>query len=206
LNFGWQQKPPSPKPKVFSPIRGPPGWSSFHPDVAPIDIFATLCQTGFELWLAATNEAGTAFYASERAQLLADAQISGEPVARRIKRWSPVTEAEGWRFLAVLTYINVVRMSRLDSYWNTDMFFASLFVKTVMKEYRFKEIKRFTRMYKISLMAESGLSHADMKKRDPIYKMRPMMELLLKSFRLHRVPRQHLALDEQMVKFKVRSI
>jgi len=42
-----------------------------------------------------------------------------------------------------------------------------------------------------------------MKENDAIYKIRPMMVALLKSFRAHRAPRQQIALDEQMIRFKV---
>lgn len=52
-------------------------------------------------------------------------------------------------------------------------------------------------------MKEEGLDDPDSENFDPLYKISPMQNALLDSYRRHRFPGREITVDEQMIKFKV---
>lgn len=59
------------------------------------------------------------------------------------KNWSPLTENEFYVFVALLMYMSLVRLPRLDLYWSTQQLFHGFWAQTFMSKFRFKQIQAF---------------------------------------------------------------
>jgi len=124
------------------------------------------------------------------------------PVNRN-RLWTPFTENEAWRFLAILNYSNVIKLSNWKLYWSKNKLFRSYFAQALLSYRRFYVLKRYTCLYLLSELQSLNLSHAQAKAIDPLYKIRSALCTLLCQFRKWRIAPRHLTIDEQMVKFLV---
>lgn len=124
--------------------------------------------------------------------------------AGRMRSFRPVDYNELLRFHAILLFTQTVKISRFDSYWKKNSPLHQRFVSKQMKFHRFKQLKRVIRCYVPSDAKETGANNPRSKNYDAMYKISPLQNTLLKSFRKHRFPMRELTIDEQMIKYKVR--
>lgn len=183
-NFQWTDKEPLDRPDFFQPLMKP--GDSFHGDELASEIFLTFYEPALELLLKSMNETGVELVA-----------------AGKMKSFKPLNHNELLRFHSILLFSQTVKISRFDAYWKKGSILYQDFVAKQMTFYRFKQLKRVIRCYVPSEVQETGLSDPKSNNYDPMFKVTPLQNILLESFRKNRFPPRELTIDEQMVKFKV---
>lgn len=185
-DFQWTKTEPPNRPDAFYPLNEP--GSSFSTEQLPVEIFLALHKPALDLLLTAINETGQEFVAEGK-----------------WKRFRDVDFKELLRFHSILLFTQVVKISRLDAYWKKNSLTYQPFVAKQMSFKRFKEIKRAVRCYIPSAVKETGMNNPKSANFDKLYKITPMQNILLKSYRQYRNPPRAVTIDEQMVKFKVKT-
>lgn len=184
-DFCWTEQEPKHRADFFQPVN--PAGDVFQGDELPVEIFLSFHGPALKLVLKAVNETG--------AELVEKG---------RLKSFKPVDWEEVLRFHSILLYTQVVKISRLDTYWRKQSIANQSFVASQMSFKRFKLIKRCIRCYVPSEVRESGLNNPKSNCYDRLYKISPLQNLLLQTYRAHRYPTREVTIDEMMVKFKVR--
>lgn len=183
-DFAWTEKRPKDRPDFFQPKEEP--GSKFKGDELPVEIFLALHGPALELLFFSINET--------RRELIQK---------KKMKNCREVTPSEILRFHSILIYCQSVKISRWDSYWRKSSIFYNEFVSKQMSFKRFKQIKRCVRCYIPSQVKLEHSDDVDSPNYDPLFKISAMQNLLLTSYRKHRVPDRQVVVDEQMVKYKV---
>lgn len=184
VDFQWTDKEPQGRPDFFQPLKKP--GHTFRGDELASEIFLAFYEPALELLLKGVNETGIELVA-----------------AGKIKKFKPVDYEELLRFHSILLYTQAVKISRFDAYWKKGSILYQDFVAKQMTFSRFKQLKRAIRCYVPSEVEETGKSDPKSNNYDPMFKVTPLQNILLNSFRKHRFPAREVTIDEQMVKFKV---
>ena len=108
-----------------------------------------------------------------------------------------VTRNEILVFLGVNIMMGYHRLNSIASYWNTSDDMGVEPIKKAMPRDRFCTI--------LGNLHVNDNSKMDPTNKDKIFKVRPMIERLNKIFKERRDPKEHLSVDESMIKFKGRS-
>ena len=109
----------------------------------------------------------------------------------------PKNFTDGWEllnFLGIQLLMGYHRLPDMDLYWSGDVDVGVGLVQNVMSRDRFKIIS--SNLHVVQPEYESA--HPD----DKLRKIRPLIELLNRSFQEHRYPNEWQSIDESMVKFK----
>lgn len=186
-DFGWCEDIPGERTDCFAPYN-PPG-SVYNGDEEMIKIFLDLYEPALELLMRSINETGRELVS-----------------AKKMKSFKKVTWPELLRFHSVLIYCQSVKISRWEMYWRKNSPLYQVFVAEQMTYRRFKQIKRCVRCYVPSENKAQGLDDPSSSNFDPLHKITPIQNVLLQSFRKFRFPPREITVDEQMVKYKVKTI
>lgn len=186
-SFCWTDQPFPERPDYFQPVRQP--GSVVDGDELPVELFLKMHRPALELLLKAINETG-----EELVQ------------AKKMARFKPVDWSELLRFHAIFIFCQVVKITRWEFYWNKRSPLYQPFIARQMSFKRFKQLKRCVRCYVPSEVKEKGLDDPKSNSYDPLYKITPMQNVLLQSYRENRNPKREVTIDEQMIKFKVRML
>ena len=99
-------------------------------------------------------------------------------------------------FIGIQLSMGYHRLPDMDLYWSGDVDVGVGLVQNVMSRDRFKIISSNLHV----VQPEYETKHPD----DKLRKIRPLIELLDRSFKEHRYPNEWQSIDESMVKFKGR--
>lgn len=178
----WNESPFTPVDPVFDQVPGPK--IDFPDDIKGfVEIFLT--NELIDLITLQTN-------------LYARQYIGERPNSYREKQWRPVTNEEIVQFLAITILIGVHGLPGLQDYWSTDGLFYNPVFHASMGRNRYQLILKF-----IHFNDNSGYN-ADDPDRDRLYKVRPLLDYLIKRFQEVYYPTREISIDEQLLKFKGR--
>lgn len=112
----------------------------------------------------------------------------------RFSKWSPTNVDEIEKFMGLLLWFGLVQMPSLESYWSTKIRYKNNVAPKIMSRNRFELLLRFWHF-------------ADNEKtpdNDRIYKVRDLLERVVKNYQNVMEPDEYLAIDESMVPFRGR--
>lgn len=91
--------------------------------------------------------------------------------------WKDVTVQEMKAFIGMNIAMGVVNLPEINMYWSTDPILEHSWFRTILSRNRFKQILRFFHL--------SDNSKKDQHNDDKLYKVRPLIDLSLDTFKLH---------------------
>ena len=109
-----------------------------------------------------------------------------------VSGWCPVTRVEMQSFLGLYFLKELGKKQQLQQYWSTDPLISTPIFSTVMCRKRFQAI--------MALLHFTNNMAAD--KADKLYKVRPLIDVLVKNFRTVYKPQKQISIDEELVLFK----
>jgi len=181
----WQKQEPS---SCSYPYQKTPGSTLPFPDgTTKVDLFNRFFTPEvWDLLVSETNRYAEANLPSH----------SSKPSART---WENVTAEEMKAFIGLLILMGILRLPRLDMYWQTsNVYIATYGISKVMSRVRFEQIYRFLHL------ANNDDQDDDPANRDKLFKIRKLADLLVASFQRNYVPEQTITIDEAMIPFKGR--
>ncbi|XP_069105020.1 piggyBac transposable element-derived protein 4-like [Argopecten irradians] len=114
-------------------------------------------------------------------------------------RWRPTTADEMRAYVGMNVMMGVKQLPRIWCYWSTDKRYGDPFISGVMPKTRFLKLNQY-----IHLRDTSDMPGRDDPDYDPLYKVRPLLDLVSKKFRKVYKPARDLSVDEAMIGFKGR--
>ena len=102
---------------------------------------------------------------------------------------------KGW--VAVYLCMGIINKPNILSYWNTDPILSTPFFCATMSRTRFLQILRYLHFVDNSLSPEP-----DSPNFNKLYKIQPLLDLIIPRFRAVYKPERQLAVDETLIKFK----
>ena len=118
--------------------------------------------------------------------------------SRYVGSWTDVTKEEIKAFLAIIIMMGIVHKPDVNSYWSLDELLATLSFSTMMTRDRFKLI------LKCLHFNDNSTYDPQDPDRDPLHKVRPILNILRNRFRTVYNPGRNLSVDESLVLFKGR--
>ena len=111
--------------------------------------------------------------------------------------WYPVTvdEMKGW--VAIYLCMGIINKPNLPSYWSTDPIMSTPFFGSTMSRTRFLQILRY-----LHFVDNSLAPGPDSPNFNKLYKIQPLLDLIIPRFRAVYKPERQLAVDETLIKFK----
>ena len=111
--------------------------------------------------------------------------------------WYPVSveEMKGW--VAIYLCIGIINKPNIPSYWRTDPMLSTPFFGATMLKTRFLQILRYLHFADNSLVPRP-----DSPDFNKLYKIQPLLDLIIPRFRAVYSPERQLAVDETLIKFK----
>ncbi|KAH9645922.1 hypothetical protein HF086_011384 [Spodoptera exigua] len=110
--------------------------------------------------------------------------------------WKPTTKVEIKLFFGLILYMGLVKLPKINLYWSTDRVFGQTFAASVMSRNRFELL-----LQKLHFTSNDT---ADVS--DRIYKIRPLLDSLNKTFKNIYAPKEDICIDESQVPFRGRII
>lgn len=110
------------------------------------------------------------------------------------KSWVDVTTSEVYRFFATALLMAHVKKLKYTDYWSTDCLIATESFRKIMPRDRHRAILNFLYFY------DSSVANT----RDPLYKIRRIIDELQRSFSRCFYPFRNLCIDESLMLFKGR--
>nr|CAH7755187.1 unnamed protein product [Callosobruchus chinensis] len=133
----------------------------------------------------------TNLYAS---QVLCDAEdISRES---RLHQWTPTSKAEMIKFIGIIAYMGLVRLASIDRYWRNDILYRNFIVSEIMPRNRFQLLLRMWHFSDNKSCPEG----------DRLYKVKPLLEKIIKNFQSVYTPGRTYCIDESIVPFQGRLV
>ncbi|XP_041949787.1 piggyBac transposable element-derived protein 4-like [Alosa sapidissima] len=131
------------------------------------------------------------------AEALASTELASHS---RLRDYKPTDRSEMEAFLAIQISMGLTRKPQIADYWSTQssLGLTPNFAR-VMTRNRFQLLSSCIHFNDNSLRLERGQPGYD-----PLFKIRPLMDLVLKSFQSEYYPHEHLSIDESMVSFRGR--
>ncbi|XP_033756191.1 piggyBac transposable element-derived protein 4-like [Pecten maximus] len=114
-------------------------------------------------------------------------------------RWRPTTANEIRAYIGMNIMMGVKQLPRIWCYWSTDKRYYDAFISGVMPKTRFLKLNQY-----IHLRDTAVIPGRDDPDYDPLFKVRPMLDMVSKKFRKAYKPGRDLSVDEAMIGFKGR--
>ncbi|XP_015375256.1 PREDICTED: piggyBac transposable element-derived protein 4-like [Diuraphis noxia] len=114
--------------------------------------------------------------------------------ASRFSKWVPTNYNEIKKFIGLLLWMGLVQMPSIESYWSTKSRYINSIAGKTMPRNRFELILRFWHF------SDNMKAPVD----DRIYKVRGLIERLVKNYQSVMEPGEYMAIDESMVPFRGR--
>ena len=111
--------------------------------------------------------------------------------------WYPVSveEMKGW--VSIYLCIGIINKPNIPSYWSTDPMLSTPFFGATMSRTRFLQILRYLHFADNSLVPRP-----DSPDFNKLYKIQPLLDLIIPRFRAVYSPERQLAVNETLIKFK----
>ena len=154
-------------------------------EVLPIDLYALfVSDTIIDMIVLETNR-----YAQQK--------IDAARVTRRSRlvSWKPTDREEMKRFFGIVIYMGLVVKPEIQLYWSKSTLYDDPFVPKLMSRERFEILYR-------CLHFVDNTAHLN--SQDKLYKVRPLIDLLVNNFQSVYKPGSKLVVDESMVPFRGR--
>ena len=119
----------------------------------------------------------------------------------RLQQWKKkcFEPCEFLQFVAILIIMGLIHYPKLDEYWSTRWPFCTSTFSRIMSRDRFSCLLKFFHVNNNANMPKKGDPGYD-----PLYKIRPMINLLIQNFKAKYNLGRELSIDESMVSFKGR--
>lgn len=114
----------------------------------------------------------------------------------RFSKWTPTNINEIKKFIGLLMWFGLVQMPNIESYWSLKSRYANNVASNTMSRNRFELLLRFWH-FSDNEKAPQG---------DRIYKIRDLIERVVKNYHETMEPGEYMAVDESMVPFRGRLI
>lgn len=114
----------------------------------------------------------------------------------RFSKWTPTNFYEIKKFIGLLMWFGLVQMPSIESYWSLKSRYSNKVASITMSRNRFELLLRFWHF------SDNNKAPQD----DRIYKIRNLIELIVKNYHATMEPGEYMAVDESMVPFRGRLI
>lgn len=114
--------------------------------------------------------------------------------ASRFSKWVPTNYNELKKFIGLLLWMGLVQMPSIESYWSTKSRYINSIARKTMPRNRFELTLRFWHF------SDNFKASVD----DRIYKVRGLIERLVKNYQSVMEPGEYMAIDESIVPFRGR--
>lgn len=115
-------------------------------------------------------------------------------------KWNDTSIEEMKTFFGLVIAMGIMKLPRLELYWQKKYWIFDIpSFNKIMSRNRFSQIWRF-----LHFCDEANIPAADDPNRDKLFKVRPMLDLLLPRFQSVYVPSKNISIDESMIPFKGR--
>ena len=111
--------------------------------------------------------------------------------------WYPVSVAEMNGWVAVYLCMGIINKPNILSYWSTDPILSTPFFGATMSRTRFLQILRYLHFVDNSQAPQPHSPHIN-----KLYKIQPLLDLIIPRFWAVYKPERQLAVDETLIKFK----
>ena len=135
--------------------------------------------------------------------LYASQYISNHPnlsAHSQARSWHDTTRDEMKKFIALSLLMGIVRKPALSDYWSTNPLLKGSVFNSVMARNRYQTILRFLHFADNS---QYDTSDPDC---DRLYKVRPIVDLLVSKFKSTYIPEKHISVDEELLLWKGRLV
>ncbi len=171
----------------FSPCNeNTPGLSEVCASGDVIDIFLSLFGDAMELAYSETKRQSQLKFCSQA-------------------RNKPISKEEFTRFIAVLIHMSLIRMKRLDDYWNAQ-FFGSTLISDLMNRHRFRLICDSLHLVDEEEAQRQKKHDRQSSTYDPVYKITTYLNKIFAATQHHYKPNCRLVVDEMMAPFAVSTL
>ena len=127
------------------------------------------------------------------------AQQKQEEKGAADKNWKPATPDEMKLFIFVQFMFGVHRMPETAMYWSTDPLLRVPAIADIMSKGRFQKLSQYFHLNDNRAAVPKGQPGYD-----PLFKVRPLLNVVLENSRAHYSPGQDISIDEAMIKFNGR--
>jgi len=114
----------------------------------------------------------------------------------RENQWRPVTNEEIVQFIAITILIGIHGLPGLQDYWSNDGLLHNPVFHASMGRNRYQLILKFLHFN------DNSRYDPNDPQRDRLYKIRPLLDYLVKRFQEVYYPSREISIDEQLLKFK----
>ena len=122
------------------------------------------------------------------------------PTHSQARAWFDTTRAEMKKFLALSLLMGIVRKPAISDYWSTSPFLKGSVFNSVMPRNRYQTILRFLHF------ADNSQYDPNDPDRDRLYKVRPLVDLLVSKFKAVYIPEKNISIDEELLLWKGRLV
>ncbi|CAK1585495.1 unnamed protein product [Parnassius mnemosyne] len=122
-------------------------------------------------------------------------QEPAKPHSRK-KRWSLVDESEMLKFLGVVLLMGIIPFPTIESYWKKDVIYYHPLLHNIKMSYN-----RFTLILKCWHFCDN---EAPRRENDRLYKISPLLDIIIENSRTIYTPGDTVVVDESMVHFRGR--
>ncbi|XP_029641354.1 piggyBac transposable element-derived protein 4-like [Octopus sinensis] len=113
--------------------------------------------------------------------------------------WQPTNTAEMRAFFTINIMFGVKQLPRLWNYWSPDVRYGDPYISNIMSKTRYSKISQY-----LHLTDSSNAPNKNDPNYDPLYKVRPVIDLLVHNYKTIYLPGKNISVDEAMIGFKGR--
>ncbi|XP_056092682.1 piggyBac transposable element-derived protein 4-like [Rhinichthys klamathensis goyatoka] len=133
-----------------------------------------------------------------------NAQAAGAIEKGRKFKWTDVSISEMYRYIGLVFYMAMVKMSSIKDYWRQDSLFSLPFPATIMTRERYRTISWNVHMSHPDADKENDRKRGT-PEHDRLFRVKPLMDTIRHACKAIYHPRRNLAVDERMVACKAHT-
>ncbi|CAM4610453.1 unnamed protein product, partial [Leuciscus chuanchicus] len=133
-----------------------------------------------------------------------NAQAAGAIAKGRKFKWTDVSISEMYRYIGLVFYMAMVKVSSIKDYWRQDSLFSLPFPATIMARERYRTISWNVHMSHPDADKENDRKRGT-PEHDRLFRVKPLMETIRHACKSIYHPRRNLAVDERMVACKAHT-
>ncbi|XP_067226594.1 piggyBac transposable element-derived protein 4-like [Chanodichthys erythropterus] len=119
-------------------------------------------------------------------------------------KWTDISIVEMYRYIGLLFYMAMVKMSSISDYWRQDSLFSVPFPATIMSRDRYRTIS-----WNVHMSHPDEDKENDRKRgtadHDSLFRVKPLMDTIRLACKAIYHPKRNLAVDERMVACKANT-
>ncbi|XP_068671890.1 piggyBac transposable element-derived protein 4-like [Montipora foliosa] len=117
----------------------------------------------------------------------------------RLQKWKDITNRELKAYFGICIIMGINNLPRIAMYWSTDPFIGNSGIQSVMTKNRFEEVSQYLHFVDSSKEPARGDANYD-----KLFKIRPILSIVLDNIQNAYEPSKNLSVDEAMIAFKGR--